>query len=125
MALKAKTNAFEWTLWKNAWHKYLKETGLGGNAAVTQLWECLSSETSVGLINTGFGEEEDIAKLIEKIRKSMICNPNKLSQRVKLLNMGQCNRKKVREYVTRLPGKINLCGLEITCSWADLDQKNS
>ena len=55
-ARKAKTSATDWILWKNAWQRYLKETELGGHAAVTQLWECLSEETALGLINAGFGE---------------------------------------------------------------------
>ena len=50
---------------------------------VTQLWECLSSETSEGLT-----EVEDIGVLIEEIRKSVISNLNKLSQRAELSNMG-------------------------------------
>ena len=59
-ALKAKVSALEWTLWKNAWQRYLKVMGLEGQAVVTQLWECLSSETTVELINAGFWEEETL-----------------------------------------------------------------
>ena len=54
-ALKAKTSVIEWVLWNNDWQIYLKERGLGGHAAVTQLWKCVSSETAVGLCNAGFG----------------------------------------------------------------------
>ena len=36
-ALKAKVSALEWTLWKNAWQRYLKVMGLEGHDAVTQL----------------------------------------------------------------------------------------
>ena len=57
-ALKAKTSAVESTLWRNAWQRYLKETGLDGHAAVTQLWECLSSETGVCVVAW---ETKDIA----------------------------------------------------------------
>ena len=124
-ALKTKTSAVELTLWRNAWQRYLKETGPGGLAAVTQLWECLSSETAVGLISAGLGEEEDIAKLMDEIRKSVIGNLNTLSQRVKLLKMGQHDGETVRKYATRLGGKTDWCGLEIPCSWSGCDQKNS
>ena len=47
LALKAKTSAIEWTLWKNAGQRYLKEPRQCGHVAVTQLWKCLSSETAV------------------------------------------------------------------------------
>ena len=124
-SLVAKTSAIEWTLWKNAWQRYLKKTGLGGHAAFTQLWECLSSETGVGLCNAGFGEEDNIDRLIEEIRKSVIGNLNKLSQRVEQLNMGQHDRETVREHAARLPGKTDWCGLAVTCSRADCDTKNS
>ena len=55
LALNAKTSAIEWVLWKNDWQIYLKERGLGGHAAVTQLWKCVSCETEVGLCKVGFG----------------------------------------------------------------------
>ena len=58
----------------------------------------------MGLINEGLGEEEDITKLMEEIRKSLIGDLNKLSQRVKLSNMGQHDGESMREYVARLRG---------------------
>ena len=78
------------------------------------------SQGKVILISTlghsGFREEEDITKQIEVIRKSVIGNLNKLSQRVELSNMGQQNRDTVREYAARLFGKTDWCGLAVTCS---------
>ena len=121
-ALKAKTSATEWILWKNAWQRYLRETGLGGHSAVTQLWECLSSETAIGLINAGFGTEDSVEVLMEEIRKSVIGDLNKLSQRVELSNMGQHDRESVREYVARLRGKTDWCGLTYACSAAGCEQ---
>ena len=49
---------------------------MGGHAMVTQLWECISSETAAGLCNVGLGEEEDISLLIEGIRMPIIGNLN-------------------------------------------------
>ena len=49
LSLKAKTSATEWILWKNALQRYLKEMGLGGHAAVTQLWKCRAVEHGTAL----------------------------------------------------------------------------
>ena len=62
--LKAKTSATEWILWLNAWQRYLEETELSGHSAVTQLWECLSSETAIRLIQAGFGQEKSVRERI-------------------------------------------------------------
>ena len=121
-ALKAKTSATEWILWKNAWQRYLRETGLGGHATVTQLWECLSGETAVGLINVGFWEMEDIDRLIEEIKKSVIGDLKKLSQWVKLSNSEQHNGDSEREYATRLRGKTDCYGLAVKC-WLAVAQR--
>ena len=115
-SLKAKAHDIMWTLWKNAWQRYLREMGMEGHAAVTQLWECLSSETAGCLCNPSFELEINIDVMIEENRKSMIGNLKILSQKVKLSWMEQHDGETVRMWAARLSGKTNWCGPEAVCS---------
>ena len=89
-------------------------------------WPCRGHQAAgVSLWRDSFGEEDDITLLMEEIRKSVIGDLNKLSQRVELSNMGQHDGESVRENAARLHGKSDWCGLTIECSRAGCDQKTS
>ena len=54
--------------------------GLECHAAVTHLWQCLSTKMGICLCNMGFREDIDLERLMEEIRMSVIGDRNKLSQ---------------------------------------------
>ena len=62
-----------------------------------------------------FGAEMDVTVPMEEIRKSVMGNLDKLSQRVELSQMGHHDNETVSELAARLRGMTHWRGLEIVC----------
>ena len=83
-------NDSQWALFQFKWNMYKSACGLSGQAAMYQLFSCMSEETVLKLYNTSQGSEETEEELMEKLKKIVLTQKSKM---VKIMEFRKIKRK--------------------------------